>query len=210
MAVPDPASAWLANRRYSSSTTGRLPRKWSTRMIWSSSNTARSRALSSRAEFRSWPNGFSTATRASSTNPAFAEILDDRREQERRHFQVVEGTLPNRFAWPAARRAAVGDVAVDGSTNGRPAGRTPHRRSSRPDVADGPAGAFDQFSTVMSSLATPMIGQSNSLRDSSRYRARNVILRARSPVIPKITSRSEASPPLSANPPPPGSHSDTT
>ena len=48
----------------------------------------------------------------------------------------------------------------------------------------------------MSSLATPRIGQSSSLRDSSRYKARNVILRARSPVIPKITNKfDELSPP---------------
>ena len=48
-------------------------------------------------------------------------------------------------------------------------------------------------SVVMSSLATPMIGQSSSPRRSSRYSARNVIRRARSPVMPKMTSTSAAS-----------------
>ena len=38
--------------------------------------------------------------------------------------------------------------------------------------------------------ATPTIGQLSSPRRSSRYSAWNVILRARSPVIPKITSAS--------------------
>ncbi len=60
-------------------------------------------------------------------------------------------------------------------------------------------------STEMSSLATPMIGQSSMSRRSSRYRARNVILRARSPVIPKITSRFEALPSPSAKTAPPES-----
>src|SRR5580693_9238039 len=62
------------------------------------------------------------------------------------------------------------------------------------------------LSRVMSSEATPKIGQSSRLRASSRYRARNVILRARSPVIPKITSRSEELPPSSAKTEPPKSH----
>src|SRR5262249_40590335 len=54
------------------------------------------------------------------------------------------------------------------------------------------------FSTEMSSLATPSTGQSSKPRDSRRYNARKVILRAKSPVIPKITSRFDELPPSSA------------
>src|SRR5262245_40954930 len=45
-------------------------------------------------------------------------------------------------------------------------------------------------STDQSSTATPTIGQSRSPRRSSRYRDRNVITFARSPLIPKITRTS--------------------
>ncbi len=62
------------------------------------------------------------------------------------------------------------------------------------------------LSMGMSSLATPKIGQSSNLRFSRRYSARNVILRAKSPVIPKITSRSDESPPSSAKSEPPKSY----
>ena len=47
------------------------------------------------------------------------------------------------------------------------------------------------WSTLQSSAATPTIGQSSSLRCSSRYNERNVITFARSPVIPKITKTSQ-------------------
>ena len=47
-----------------------FPRKWSIRKIESSGNTARATALSSRADARSRPNGFSTMTRAPSARPA--------------------------------------------------------------------------------------------------------------------------------------------
>lgn len=53
---------------------GLFAQKWSTRRIWSSSSTARSRALRSRADSRSWPNGFSIATRARSSRSAFARF----------------------------------------------------------------------------------------------------------------------------------------
>ena len=43
-----------------------FPRKWSMRKIESSGNTARAARLSSRAEARSRPKGFSTMTRACS------------------------------------------------------------------------------------------------------------------------------------------------
>ena len=43
-----------------------FPRKWSMRKIESSGNTARATRLSSFAEARSRPNGFSTMTRACS------------------------------------------------------------------------------------------------------------------------------------------------
>ena len=47
-------------------------------------------------------------------------------------------------------------------------------------------------STVQSSTATPTTGQSSRPRSSSRYSDRNVITRARSPVIPNTTSTSAA------------------
>ncbi len=45
------------------------------RKIASSGNTERSVRLSARAEARSWPNGFSTTTRASSAQPACCSPL---------------------------------------------------------------------------------------------------------------------------------------
>ena len=49
--------------------------------------------LSSCAEARSRPKGFSTMTRAPSAQPAFAELLDDRAEQHGRNGQVVRRPL---------------------------------------------------------------------------------------------------------------------
>jgi hypothetical protein len=46
-----------------------LPRKWSMRKTWLSSTRA-TRPLSSRAEVRSWPKGFSTTTRVQGTRLA--------------------------------------------------------------------------------------------------------------------------------------------
>ena len=46
--------------------TSSLPRKWSIRKIWVSSNTEWSSTLRARAESRSVPNGFSRITRTRS------------------------------------------------------------------------------------------------------------------------------------------------
>ena len=59
------------------------------RKIESSGNTDRAMRLSSRAEARSRPNGFSTMTRALIGQARGAEPLDDRREQRGRDGEVV-------------------------------------------------------------------------------------------------------------------------
>ena len=51
-----------------------LPRKWSIRNTWSSSNTSRTREFSSRALCRSVPKGFSMMTRARSVRPASPRV----------------------------------------------------------------------------------------------------------------------------------------
>ena len=58
------------------SITGSLPRKWSIRRICSSSSTSRSSAFSAAADSRSWPNGFSTTTRALVGQAGLAEAPD--------------------------------------------------------------------------------------------------------------------------------------
>ncbi len=63
------SSIELANRNTSRFSTGSLPRKWSMRNTSSSSKAAWSTSLSSRAEPRSRPKGFSTTTLASLCSP---------------------------------------------------------------------------------------------------------------------------------------------
>ena len=60
----------LVNRRNRMSMAGSLPRKWSMRMICHSSSSLRRSAFRARADARSWPNGFSTTTRARAVRPA--------------------------------------------------------------------------------------------------------------------------------------------
>ena len=83
------SSRVLANRSTSRSSTGSLPRKWSTRNTRSSGKCRRSRASSSQAEARSRPNGFSTTSRERSARPAAAMPVGDRAEQRRRYGEVV-------------------------------------------------------------------------------------------------------------------------
>ena len=54
-------------------------------MYWCSSSA------SSRAEAWSWPNGFSTTTRAVFVRPGLGQALHDRPEQERRDLEVEDG-----------------------------------------------------------------------------------------------------------------------
>ena len=56
-------------------------------MYWCSS------AASARADSRSWPNGFSTTTRARLGQPGLGEPLDHRAEQERRDLEVEDRLL---------------------------------------------------------------------------------------------------------------------
>ena len=59
------------------------------RKIESSANADRATRLSSRAEARSRPNGFSTMMRASSARPGGAKPFDDRGEQRGRDGEVM-------------------------------------------------------------------------------------------------------------------------
>ena len=50
-------------------------------------------AASACADCRSWPNGFSTTTRAFLVTPLIGEAFDHRPEQERRDLQVEDRSL---------------------------------------------------------------------------------------------------------------------
>src|SRR6185437_7393423 len=59
-----------------------------------------------------------------------------------------------------------------------------------PVALTAPSACSRRCSSVQSSAATPITGQSSRPRSSSRYSERSVILRARSPVMPKTTRAS--------------------
>ena len=116
--------------------------------------------FSSRADFRSRPNGFSTMTRASWAKPASAEVLDDGAEQARRDGQVVHG--PCRVAerllqLREGRRVVV--VAVDVAEPARRArwnaARRRRRRAARGCRGPGPGTA----GPVQATTATPITGK---------------------------------------------------
>ncbi len=75
-------------------------------MYWCSSSA------SARADARSWPNGFSTTTRAGLRQAGLGEPLDDRAEEERRDLEVEDRRLApaDRLADALVRRR-VGEVA---------------------------------------------------------------------------------------------------
>ena len=64
----------MANRRASMFSAASLPRKWSILKIWDSANTSWTVALSSWADSRSVPNGFSITTRERSVSPASPSV----------------------------------------------------------------------------------------------------------------------------------------
>ena len=152
-------------------------------------------SASARAEARSWPNGFSTTTRAPSRSalpPCSA--LDHRAEQERRDLQVEHRLL--RALERRGHRAYVASSAKSPArmTAAPPGGRRPRRRPAHRCPRWTARACSRSSSSLQSSTATPMIGQSSRPRRSSRYSDRNVITLARSPVIPKITNASRPPP----------------
>ena len=73
-----------------------------------------SSAARARAEARSWPNGFSTTTRACSVRPAVGKALDHRAEQERRDLEVEDRRLRALDRLRDARvRRRVAEIALD-------------------------------------------------------------------------------------------------
>ena len=149
-------------------------------------------AASARADARSWPNGFSTTTRASVGQPGVGKALD-------RPCRTGTAGSPGRRPGVRASPIAVGHAARTSRRRrsrrrrrraAPRSGRTPRRRASRRCRDRTRARARAARSTVQSSTATPTIGQSSRPRRSSRYSDRNVITFARSPVIPKMTSTS--------------------
>ena len=65
----------LANRKARMFCAASLPRKWSIRKIWLSSNVSCTWSLSAMALARSVPNGFSMTTRERSTRSASRSIV---------------------------------------------------------------------------------------------------------------------------------------
>ena len=64
----------LAKRKARMFCAASLPRKWSIRNTWSSSNTSRTNEFSRRALWRSVPKGFSMITRDRSVSPASPSV----------------------------------------------------------------------------------------------------------------------------------------
>ncbi len=67
-----------------------LPRKWSMRKIWSSSNTSCSLAFNATALSRSVPNGFSMMIARAVDQAGFSEQAHRRQRRVRRHAEIVE------------------------------------------------------------------------------------------------------------------------
>jgi hypothetical protein len=144
-----------------------LPRKWIDPVELGLVEVLVISSASARADARSWPNGFSTTTRAP-WQPASDEALDDHAEEERRDLEVEDGL--SRRPSASATRAYVsaspkspavgeprGEALEDGLVDalaGRP--RSRFRARSR------------RSSSSQSSTATPTIGQSSSPRRSRR------------------------------------------
>ena len=156
-------------------------------------------AASARAEARSWPNGFSTTTRAPAGQPGAGQVPDHHPEQRGRDLEIEDRVL----ARPRSRRAGARRCPRCRSRPtrrraARRSARTPPRRCSPRSLRSSVRARSRSCSMVQSSPATPMIGQSSSLRCSRRYSEWKVITFARSPVMPKITSRSASACSLAA------------
>ena len=108
-------------------------------MYWCSSSA------SSPAEAWSWPNGFSTTTRADLVRSGLGQTLHDPAEQERRDLQVEDGALGalDRVADPLVGRG-VGEVAVHV--------RQPLPRTGRTPRVDDLAGALDRLAGALHQL----------------------------------------------------------
>ena len=148
-------------------------------------------ALSSRADARSWPNGFSTMTRAPSVQPDLRELLDDRAEQRRRDREVVRGTraAPSSLRIAVKRRGVV-VVAVDVAQQAARACRTPPHRTRRASRRFRVRARWS-CSRLHPAFATPMTGTSSVPRFTIACSDGKIFLYARSPVAPKNTSASD-------------------
>ncbi len=136
-------------------------------MYWCSSSA------SARADSRSWPNGFSTTTRAFFVRPAVGESLHDRAEEERRDLEVEHRSLRalDRGADPLVR-LGVGEVA-GARTTSRAASRCEHvlvELLARPDdrraraldeLVDGPVVDGDADDRAVEQLAAARAGTAN-------------------------------------------------
>ena len=98
----------LANRKARMLSAASLPRKWSMRKIWLSSNVACSVSFSSIALARSVPNGFSMMMREPLGQPGFAEQLHHLAAAARRHAEVVEPRDVARRASSSSSSTALG------------------------------------------------------------------------------------------------------
>ena len=94
------------------SSTDIFPRKWSIRYSCDSSTAEWSVAFNSLADSRSWPNGFSTTTRAPFVGPAPREARDDGPEQRGWDLEVEDRPrLPLDRGGNARVRLRIGEVA---------------------------------------------------------------------------------------------------
>ena len=123
--------------------------------------------------------------------PGLGEPLHHRAEQERRDLQVEHRRARVLdLGADALVGRGVGEVALHVGQAAPRTGRTPRGRAPRPLPTIDVPGALDEL------VEGPVVDRdaddraSSSLRRSRRYSDRNVITRARSPVIPKITNTS--------------------
>ena len=126
--------------------------------------------VSARAEARSWPNGFSTTTRAPPcVRPGVVQALDDGREQRRRDLQVEDGQLrvADRLLTRCVGRR-LRKVAAHVGQALREAREDVFVERSRRVAAIDSRACSRSCSIVQSSTATPTTGQSSSPRRSSR------------------------------------------
>ena len=147
--------------------------------------------LSSRADARSRPNGFSTTTRPRAVSPTDCQPLDDVGEHRRRDRQVEH--RPLRAGQPGGQLVVHRRVAVVAHQH-----RQALQQLAGGGLVDrallgllhGAARVLAQAPSSHADRATPMTGTPSRSALAIWYSAGNSFLRTRSPVAPKSTTAS--------------------
>ena len=172
---------------------GSLPRKWSMRKIWSSSNTSCNSALSATALSRSVPNGFSMIDPRALGQAGLREHFDRRQRRVRRHAEIVDELEAFRRAPPPpagrprpAPRALVDRDVIERGVEGRPVAVG---RRVVVMLFDRLVGEVAELVFVISSSETPMIRHFGMKPAVMRWKSPGRSFRCdRSPVAPNRTT----------------------